>query len=689
MCGIFGILLKEGSEFSTALVQGMLNSLFKLSESRGKEAAGLAIRAHDEIQVYKAPIAASRMIHSAGYKEVIDQALNGDDDRSLAIIGHSRLVTDGLQTLNDNNQPVIKDGAVGIHNGIIVNVNNLFKRFSMERRYDVDTEVILSLIQKFRNEKRPLIKSVQDTFGCIEGAASVALLFNDTNNSLLATNTGSLYTCVNQDAGIFVFASERYILEMLVKKRDFRDFLEREKISPIKPWQGYLVNLDEFEMRNFGFDEEVGSDILARGKSERLKIVDLSPKNSPVAIAPASKLNDTKLRGLLIDNSAAVFELRRCTRCVLPETVPGIEFDDDGVCNFCRNYKKIKVNGANALKEIIAPYRSKNGEPDCIVALSGGRDSSYALHYMKKVLNMNPIAYTYDWGMVTDLARRNQARLCGKLGVEHIVVSADITRKRKNIRKNVNAWLEKPDLGTVPLFMAGDKQYFYYMNKLAKQTGIGLIIFGENLLERTDFKSGFCGIKPQGDLDHAYTLSSLKKLKLASYYGKEFLLNPAYINSSILDTMAAFFSFYLMPHQYLNLYEYIMWDEKKIVPTLIKEYNWEIAEDTKSTWRIGDGTAPFYNYIYNLVAGFTENDTFRSNQIREGVLTRNEALKSAIEDNKPRYESTKWYCDTNGLDFVKTIRTINSIPKLYLDNVPADKGRNKKDKLSSLESDIR
>lgn len=46
--------------------------------------------------------------------------------------------------------------------------------------------------------------------------------------------------------------------------------------------------------------------------------------------------------------------------------------------------------------------------------------------------------------------------------------------------------------------------------------------------------------------------------------------------------------------------------------------------DTNTTWRIGDGTAAFYNYVYYTVAGFTEHDTFRSNQIREGQMTREE-----------------------------------------------------------------
>ena len=50
---------------------------------------------------------------------------------------------------------------------------------------------------------------------------------------------------------------------------------------------------------------------------------------------------------------------------------------------------------------------------------------------------MNAITYTYDWGMVTDLARRNIAKVCGKLKVENIIVAADIHWKRENIRKNI------------------------------------------------------------------------------------------------------------------------------------------------------------------------------------------------------------------------------------------------------------
>jgi len=113
------------------------------------------------------------------------------------------------------------------------------------------------------------------------------------------------------------------------------------------------------------------------------------------------------------------------------------------------------------------------------------------------------------------------------------------------------------------------------------------------------------------------------------------------------------------------LYDYVKFEEAKIEKTLIDEYNWETSPDTISRWRIGDGTAPFYNYIYYTLAGFTENDTFRSNQIREGDISREEALKFSIEENQPRWDSLKWYCDTIGINFEESIKIINQIKSKY------------------------
>ena len=113
------------------------------------------------------------------------------------------------------------------------------------------------------------------------------------------------------------------------------------------------------------------------------------------------------------------------------------------------------------------------------------------------------------------------------------------------------------------------------------------------------------------------------------------------------------------------MFDYWRWDEQQIDDTLLNRYDWEKAPDTSTTWRIGDGTAAFYNYAYYTVAGFTEHDTFRSNQIREGEMTREEALRLVADENQPRYPNLKWYLDVVGVDFTHAVNVVNRIRRLY------------------------
>jgi hypothetical protein len=99
--------------------------------------------------------------------------------------------------------------------------------------------------------------------------------------------------------------------------------------------------------------------------------------------------------------------------------------------------------------------------------------------------------------------------------------------------------------------------------------------------------------------------------------------------------------------------------------TLKNEYDWENAEDTSATWRIGDGTSSFYNYVYYSVAGFTEADTFRSNQIRAGVLSRSDALLLVKAENKPRYEALNEYAAKIGINVEALMQAIHSMKKLW------------------------
>jgi len=358
-------------------------------------------------------------------------------------------------------------------------------------------------------------------------------------------------------------------------------------------------------------------------------------------------------------------DLKRCTKCVLPETMPYISFDEEGVCNYCRNYKpRNNPKPKEELFKLVEPYRRKSGT-EVIVPFSGGRDSSYGLHLIVNELKMKAITYTYDWGMITDLGYRNVSRMCAEFGVENITITANISKKRRNIAMNLAAWLKSPDLGMVGILTAGDKHFFRYIENAKKDTGVNLNIWSVNPLETTHFKAGFLGVAPDFEEKLVYTSGFGKQLHYQGQRLKAMLKSPGYFNRSLYDTLTG--EYWRSSHKkkdYFHTYDYWKWDEKTVNDTLV-QYDWERAPDTTATWRIGDGTAAFYNYIYYTVAGFTEHDTFRSNQIREGDLSREEALSLIEDENQPRYHGIKWYLDTIGMDFSDVISVINRIPKMY------------------------
>lgn len=655
MCGIFGLVLKENSGYPSLLLGKTLTSLFLLSESRGKEASGIAFYTDKKLEYYKNAMPAHRLVKTKEYKVFLENSLrhvacSGTKKikAPLAVIGHTRLATNGPEQDTDNNQPIITEKIAGVHNGIVVNSDSLHSLFSLaERKGASDSEVLFSLLNLFINKEMSIEESTRKMYENIEGSASIAALISDNRTLLLATNTGSIYCCNNQSNSVCIFSSELPVLEKLVKALKLQDIVGRYTFSQVKAGTG--INICIRSLRKDHFYLSPGF-----GKQEQKK-----------------QCTDNYFSDLLSGvKSVAIREntphLKRCSKCVLPSSIPYIKFNKQGVCNYCLNHKKIKCRGDIVLQETVSKYRRSDGRPDCLVGFSGGRDSAYALHYIKRVLKMNPIAFTFDWGMVADIARRNQARLVGKLGIEHIVISADIQRQRKFIRQNINAWLKRPHLGMVVLFMAGDKPAEYYVRKVAKNYGIDLVVLARgNEFENTDFKWGFLGMprgEPRGVL-HDLPIWGRAKFSLNSAF--QFIMNPAYFNSAIWETLFDYWTTYILTYNFLYLWHYVPWDEAKIITTLKSEYNWETPEDTIQTWRIDDGTSPFYNYIYYTMAGFTENDAFRSNQIREGILNRKDALELVAAENMPRYKAIRDYLCKIGLDYDKVIQKIQLFPKLY------------------------
>jgi glucosamine--fructose-6-phosphate aminotransferase (isomerizing) len=603
MCGIFGVL---PSHFVS---QRELKLLARHSEQRGKDSSGLFVFENQRYTIYRENQALTCLVDKVSC------------NRSVLVMGHSRLITNGLI----DNQPVYRDGVCVIHNGIIVNHEDLWSKLKKTREQEIDTEIIAAIVSEHieaGGDMRDVPKLVVDL---CKGIVACAVAVPKMGKLCLFSNNGSLY--YGEKNADKYFASECFPLQQL-------------GCSLIRQIKGEGIFLDI----PLSIERPV-----SRESSKRT-----------INLIPSLGKHHSEERMLEYSQNTT----RRCTKCILPETMPYIHFDKDGVCNYCRNYKPRNRPRPNTeIFNLILPYRRAEGN-DCIVPFSGGRDSCYALHLIKNELGMRPITYTYDWGMVTDLGRRNISRMCAELGVENIIIADNIAKKRRNIAKNLSAWLKAPNLGMVSILTAGDKHFFRYVETVKKQTGISLNLWGVNPLEVTHFKSGFLGVPPDFEEKTVYSNGAIKQLRYQWLRFKAMTCSPGYFNSSLWDTLSGeYYRSFTKKNDYYHVFDYWRWDEKKIDSTLVNCYGWETAPDTKTTWRIGDGTAAIYNYIYYTVAGFTEHDTFRSNQIREGDLSRSEALELVHDENRPRYPNIKWYLDAVGMDFVQVIKVINSIPK--------------------------
>lgn len=604
MCGIFGII-------SDSLVSSSeISLLSQHAQQRGRDSSGLFLLHDTHYQIYRAPFALSKLLKTL------------DLHPSKCLIGHSRLVTNGLA----DNQPVYRDSVCVIHNGIVVNDESVWPVLSRQRFQKIDTEIIAAIAADVLDHTGKVEDIASKVLELCKGVISCAIALPRLGKLCLFSNNGSLF--LGRKDNSYYFSSEKFPLTEL-------DCVEIEQIKNTSriidiPSCSGEPSIKDFDCHRTNLIPSLGHQL---GEE---KMLEFKPYRS-----------------------------KRCVRCILPETMPYIRFDVHGVCNYCRNYKpRNRPKPVQEIFNLVEPYRKSHGD-DCIVPFSGGRDSCYGLHLIVKELEMKPITYTYDWGMVTDLGRRNISRMCAEMGIENIIVADDIARKRRNIAKNLHAWLKSPNLGMVSILTAGDKHFFRHVETVKQQTGISLNFWGVNPLEVTHFKAGYLGVPPDFEEEKVYSSGVMKQLRYQWLRLKAMSQSPGYFNSSLWDTLSGeYYRSFNKKTDYYHIFDYWRWDEKAIDDTLINQYDWETAPDTNTTWRIGDGTAAFYNYIYYTVAGFTEHDTFRSNQIREGNMTREEALVLVNDENRPRYPNIKWYLDAIGMEFDKVIPVINAIPKL-------------------------
>ena len=170
-------------------------------------------------------------------------------------------------------------------------------------------------------------------------------------------------------------------------------------------------------------------------------------------------------------NLVAVQEMKYCKRCLYPESKPDLSFDDDGVCSACQNYdKREKIDWIEREKEFVdLVWQNKSKDYDCIVPVSGGKDSTYQVIKLKS-LGLRPLAVTASTDSLTPLGRRNLDNI-RLLGVDHIELSVNPVIRRKINRIALRtigdiSWPEHVLIFTIPV-------------RIAVALNVKLIVWGE------------------------------------------------------------------------------------------------------------------------------------------------------------------------------------------------------------------
>tara|TARA_Y100000591_G_C21842529_1_gene706599 strand:+ start:1368 stop:3209 length:1842 start_codon:yes stop_codon:yes gene_type:complete len=552
-------------------------------------------------------------------KELRDIAI---DNETLAI-ANARLITNGSNI--NNTQPLCNDNISLSHNGIIVDFSDL-KSNSIELDQNVksDTQILFDQIKKI-SEGDQVKTNIEKFLNSLNGEINLIFYLKKESKLYYYTNCGSLFIKIKNEK-ILILSEKNFFL-----KKD----------------QPNVKQID----KNILFEINLKNN-LKINQQRNLKNVFNNPKNN-------NNIDNTLFEDVSEKIEKKISTVVRCIKCLIPITYPKIEFNKSGICTFCDNNHLLKEKHFDEedLKNLLS-----NKSKKCLVGLSGGFDSCYTLYYVKEILKLDPIAFTYDWGLTTDMARVNQSIMCQKLNVEHIIRTDNMSQKRDYIRTNIEAWFNRPHPGLIPLFMAGDKKFLHFERKLKKELNIDYSFFGTGSgSENRPFYFLFAGASLNGSNDDG-DMSKMNldtKLKLLFFYGINFLRNPQLINKSLFNSGLAYYYSFFEKYNYISLFKFLKIKDDEKNNFLINEFGLKNDEKYgKEIWRMGDGHSSFNNLLYSALCGFTEIDDQLSIAIRNNQLEREKAFSRVLKHNLPKKDMLQYFFDLIKIDANKTLKKV-------------------------------
>jgi N-acetyl sugar amidotransferase len=351
--------------------------------------------------------------------------------------------------------------------------------------------------------------------------------------------------------------------------------------------------------------------------------------------------------------------MKICSKCVMPETAETLGFDTDGVCSVCRQVE-FKQNAIDwearraELEAIIAPQRGQ-GDYDCIVPFSGGKDSTFTLLYLVKELGLKPLVVRFDHGFMRPTLNENNLRTFRALGVDVHTFTPNWQVVRKLMfealhRRGDFCWHCHTGIFAYPVWVALEKK-------------VPLIIWGEPSSEY----SSFYGYDEEEEVDER-RFNTIVNLGINAEDMLGMLDDTV---SGYKVTLRDLKPFTYPPYTELRklrlrsicLGSYIPWDVKAQTERIGRELGWK-GEQV-------EGVPPQYgyekiecflqgvrDYLKFLKRGFGRTTHLVSIDIRNGRLSREDAEKLVREYDGKRPGSLDIFLNYLGIsesDFMEIV----------------------------------
>ncbi len=357
--------------------------------------------------------------------------------------------------------------------------------------------------------------------------------------------------------------------------------------------------------------------------------------------------------------------MKYCAKCMLPETHETIQFDNQGVCNICRQheFKKSKIDWGKKekdLEEILDQYKGKHAY-DCIVPFSGGKDSVYTLWRLIKTFKLKCLVVSFDHGFYRPKLIENRTRVFKKLGVDSLIYSPNWKLVRKLMLESL---LRKGDF-----CWHCHSGIFAYPMQVAINYNVPLVIWGEPQAEYTAYYSYEDTLNEEEEVDERrfnrfVNLGMTADDMLGMLNDPE--IDPRDMSPFIYPKLK---DLKRVNYRSICLGSYIPWDVKKQVEIIKTELGWE--EDLNA------GIPPQYayekiecqvqgirDYLRYIKRGYGRTSHLATIDIRNGRLSRDEGLKLVDEYDGKRPEGLSHFLEMIALteEEFNRIATAHTVP---------------------------